>query len=602
MSRRDPTSPSGSISVDLEPEPRRPPRTIPPPPPPPRESARPQSSALPSVPRRLGRYEIALELAAGGFGTVHLARVVGLGEYARFVALKLIHPHLARNEQFVTMFFDEARVAASIHHPNVCAATDFGEVDGVLYLAMEFLVGEPLTRVMRELARAEQAPRGAERIAFASRVLADAAEGLHAAHESLGPDGAPLGIVHRDVSPPNLFLRYDGSVMVMDFGVAKAAGQMHVTAEGMAKGHVSYFAPEQLTRRMCDRRADVWSLGVVLWEMLTGQRLFARESIESTLFAIARDDVPPPSAVAPDLPPLVDVVVGKALAKDPDDRYQTAREMGDALLYLAYESKVPMGPGRMSELMERLFPGGLEEKQALIERARTLLGPARRDETPLRTIRRISSRPPPSASEPSALEPPRVPTVPTVPTLDAGGSGAGPAVTRSTVRWHPAAIAAAAAIAGVAIGVTSVGDCGAQGAPAGQASGVAATSPRVTSLERSGGRELVREAQASAAPAVTDDLAVADAGADARVELAEDVPAASPQTTGLVNVVTRGGWADVRYGNRSYGPTPVRIRLPAGRRRLTLVPGGRGAGRHVDVEVDPSEPVRVVVPLSRDAP
>ena len=598
MSRRDPTSVPGSISVDLEPEPQGRPRTIPPPPPPPGGTDTPPATALPSAPRRLGRYEIALELAAGGFGTVHLARVVGLGDYARFVALKLIHPHLARNEQFVTMFFDEARVAASIHHPNVCSATDFGEVDGTLYLAMEFLVGEPLTRVLRELAAAEEAPRGWERIAFSSRVLADAAEGLHAAHESLGPDGAPLGIVHRDVSPPNLFLRYDGSVMVMDFGVAKAAGQMHVTAEGMAKGHVSYFAPEQLTRRMCDRRADVWSLGVVMWEMLTGQRLFARESIESTLFAIARDEVPPPSAIVPELPALVDVVVGKALKKDPDERYQTAREFGDALLYLAYESKVPMGPARVSDLMGRLFPGGLEEKQALIERARALLGPARRDETPIRTIKRISSRPPPVESESAVPPPGRVPSV--LPPRHEPTTAA-PPTERSRLRRHPAAVAATAAIAGIAIGIAAVGDCGGERATP-VAADSTATSPNGARDER--GRE--PDDPSEHAPVVAsaiEGLAITDAGAaDAAARLSETVPAASPQTTGFVNVVTRGGWADVRYGGRSYGPTPVRIRLPAGRRRLTLVPGSGGASRHVDVDVDPTEPVRVVVPLTNDAP
>jgi serine/threonine-protein kinase len=585
----DSASPPASISIDLADSPKRDaPRAIPPPPPAPGTASAPNHGTR-ALPRRLGRYELALELASGGFGTVHLARVVGLGDYARFAALKLIHPHLARDEGFVTMFFDEARVAASIHHPNVCSATDFGEVNGILYLAMDFLVGEPLTRVLQQLVRRDEAPRDWEKIAFAARILADAAEGLHAAHESVGTDGGPLGIVHRDVSPPNLFVRYDGGVQVMDFGVAKAAGQMHVTAEGMAKGHVAYFSPEQLTRRSCDRRADVWSLGVVLWEMVTGQRLFARDSIESTLFAIARDDAPPPSAVVSGVPPLVDVVVGRALRKDPDERYQTAREMGDALLYLGYESKVPMGAARVSEIMERLFPGGLEEKQVLIERARALLGPARRDETPLRTIKRISSRPPPAGGSSAAFPPPAalpraLPPPPPAPR---------PSAPAPSSRWRAAGIATVAAVAGLALGVVAVTEDGLSTVEENEAPTTPAAP--VTAPERPPAPDLAA-ATAAAGPVPRDELALPDAGTTA-ADPAEPVPAAGPQTTGFVNVVTRGGWADVRYAGRSYGPTPVRIRLPTGRRRLTLLPGGRGPRRHVEIDVDATEVVRVVVPL-----
>lgn len=299
--------------------------------------------------------------------TVFLARTVeGMGVH-RFVALKRIHAHLVAEPGFVEMFLDEGNVLSRIVHPNVCTVYDFGEEDGQYYIAMEYLMGEPLSRVAKAMKTHECGLDASRELALVTRIVADACEGLHAAHELRNANGRPLGVVHRDVSPQNLFLTYDGSVKVVDFGLVRTDQALHRTRTGIVKGKFAYLAPEALAKRPIDRRADIWALGVVLWELLTGDRLFWRSTEMDTLMAVTAGDIPPPSSVRPEIPPALDSIVARALARDPDERFATARELGQELLRFSHRCPEPIGLPDLADFMDRLFPNGRIRKQELLE-------------------------------------------------------------------------------------------------------------------------------------------------------------------------------------------------------------------------------------------
>ncbi len=270
----------------------------------------------------LGRYELLAPIASGGMARVWAARLRGHAGFSKIVALKTILSEHASDPEFRAMFLDEARIAAKVHHPNVCETFDLVSEDDVLSLAMEWVDGVALQRVYRKTPIAER---------IAARIIADACAGLHAAHEALADDGAPLGIVHRDVSPQNLLLGADGVVKVTDFGVAKALGKTHATATGQVKGKLAYMAPEQLSANV-DRRSDVWSLGAVLYEITTGKKPFDGETdaqIARALLLGAR--LAPPSEIAPGYPKELEAIVLRALSYERKDRYQTAEAMRVAL-------------------------------------------------------------------------------------------------------------------------------------------------------------------------------------------------------------------------------------------------------------------------------
>ena len=320
---------------------------------------------------RFGPFVLCYELASGGMGAVFLAKAEGPRGFEKLVALKRIHPHLARDPRFSAMFLDEARIAARIHHPNVCGVHEFGEVDGTYYLTMPYLVGEPLHRVLREAARSNlSSALQAERPWMAARMVVDACEGLHAAHELRDETGQLLEVVHRDVSPQNLFVGYDGSTRVLDFGVASARHRHYQTSTGEVKGKFAYLAPEQLEGHVADRRVDVWALGVVLWEGIAGRRLFARENMAASVRAVSHDAIPPLSDFVA-IPPELQRVVDRALMRDRNARYATAREMGRDLLAVLARHRV-IGPADVGEWLEGLFPHGRVEGERLVEESRVL--------------------------------------------------------------------------------------------------------------------------------------------------------------------------------------------------------------------------------------
>ncbi|HQF25263.1 MAG TPA: protein kinase [Polyangiaceae bacterium] len=308
----------------------------------------------------LGRYRVVDEIGVGGMASVHLARMDGAGGFQKWVAIKRIHPHLIEDEQFIHMFLDEARIAARISHPNVAQVFDLGVHENTYWIAMEYLHGEPL----REVMRFNEEKALATNPDLAARIIADAAEGLHAAHELRGKDGEPLNLVHRDVSPHNLFLTYEGMVKVVDFGIAKVSGRLSSTRAGTLKGKLAYMSPEQVRGSAIDRRTDIFALGVVLWEMTTGQRLFRMDSDLETLEKVQSCIVPPPSNVRPDFPVELESVIMQALHKRREQRFQTARELSRALQQYLMRSGQFVGPEEVSAYVTGIFGDRIRKREA----------------------------------------------------------------------------------------------------------------------------------------------------------------------------------------------------------------------------------------------
>jgi eukaryotic-like serine/threonine-protein kinase len=278
----------------------------------------------------LGRYELLLPVAQGGMATVWAARMKGTRGFSKVVAIKTMLPTLSCDPRFEKMFLSEAELASRIKHPNVCEILDLGEQNGVLYLAMEWIDGESLVTLLGDC------ERSGRRVPFAAAACigAHAARGLHAAHELKDEGGALVGVVHRDVSPHNILVTYDGIVKIVDFGVAKAVARSdhQTTNAGHLKGKVLFMAPEQAFCDEVDRRTDIFALGIVLYQLTTGSHPFRADNELATLARITcPDPVPAPTSLVPDYPPELAAVVMKALAKDRDQRFDSMRDLADAL-------------------------------------------------------------------------------------------------------------------------------------------------------------------------------------------------------------------------------------------------------------------------------
>lgn len=274
-------------------------------------------------PERVGPYAICGEIGSGGMASVHVGQLRSTSGFTRTVAIKRMHAELARSPEFVAMFFQEARLVGRIQHPNVVAALDCVAIDNDAMLVMEYIHGVSLNHLMRQPV---QMP-----LAIASAILVGAALGLHAAHEAVDENGNNLRIVHRDVSPQNILVGVDGIARVLDFGIAKAAKCVQHTRTGEVRGKVSYMAPEQLLGNRVDREADVYSLGVIMWELLTGQRLFPGKGPGQMLMRMANGPVSSPRRINPKLTPHVEAIVLKALARTPETRYRSALQFAEAL-------------------------------------------------------------------------------------------------------------------------------------------------------------------------------------------------------------------------------------------------------------------------------
>jgi serine/threonine protein kinase len=299
--------------------------------------------------RIVGRYALYGVLASGGMATVHFGRLIGPVGFSRTVAIKRLHPQFAADPEFVAMFLDEARLAARIRHPNVVPTLDVVATSGELFLVMEYVPGESMARLVRAAkSRASIIPPS-----ITVAIMVGVLHGLHAAHEAKNEQGSPLGIVHRDVSPQNVLVGADGQARVLDFGVAKAAGRVQTTREGQLKGKLAYMAPEQLRGEDCSRQTDIYAAAVILWEALSGERLFKADNEGAVIAKVLEGASGPPSRVtttaldtqAKQAVERLDAIVMRGLARDSLTRFDTAKEMA-----LALERALP--PATASQVSE----------------------------------------------------------------------------------------------------------------------------------------------------------------------------------------------------------------------------------------------------------
>ncbi|HEX5064187.1 MAG TPA: protein kinase [Kofleriaceae bacterium] len=303
--------------------------------------------------QRLGRYELLRHLASGGMARVYLARATGPGGFTRHVVVKTIPDERRDDDGFIAMFLDEARLVANLHHQHIAQVFDVDRTDdGTYFLAMEYVHGE----TVRHLLQAATKRRAKLQLDVGLSIGCAAAAGLHHAHERRDHNGVPLGIVHRDVSPSNVILGYDGSVKLIDFGIAKAKVRTTNTATGFIKGKAGYMAPEQARGYEVDRRSDVFALGVLVYELTTQTRAFQADTHFETMHRTMQGQVEAPSKRVPDYPAALEDVVMTALELDPDDRFQDAESMRVAFEQIARELGLALGDAPVMRALESLFP------------------------------------------------------------------------------------------------------------------------------------------------------------------------------------------------------------------------------------------------------
>lgn len=315
---------------------------------------------------RFGDYVILKQLASGGMAQVYLARKTGQLGFTRPVAMKVILPQFSANKEFVRMFLDEARLAVCLNHNHIAQILDLGEVEGQYFIAMEFAHGMDLQQISkktRKLGRLLPLP-------YAAKIVSQVAEGLYYAHTKVDDRGQALNIVHRDVSPHNILLTFEGQAKLIDFGIAKATVTFKEEERGVLKGKFSYMSPEQIRGLPLDSRSDIFALGIVLWEVCTGASLYRESSELLTMEAILRKPVPKPRELRGDMPPDLEAVILKALAKRAVDRFQTAYEMHQALEGYLNRSGWNVGTPHLAEFMKKLFPDEHREILDILGRER----------------------------------------------------------------------------------------------------------------------------------------------------------------------------------------------------------------------------------------
>ncbi|MBZ0237515.1 MAG: serine/threonine protein kinase, partial [Deltaproteobacteria bacterium] len=277
--------------------------------------------------RQFGPYQLVKQIAVGGMAEIHLAKTRGIAGFEKFCALKMIHPNFAQDEQFIEMLIDEAKIAVQLQHVNIAQTFDLGRVGDTYYITMEFVDGADLYKILR---------RGSEHdvdfpVDVAAYVAKEMSTGLDYAHRKRDGAGQNLGIVHRDVSPQNVLVSNAGEVKLVDFGIAKATMKARQTAVGVIKGKYYYMSPEQAWGERLDHRSDIFSAGIVLYEMLTGQMLYLEEDLNKLLDMVRRANIAPVRTLRKDVPPQLERIVMHALAKKPEDRYQSAGDLASDL-------------------------------------------------------------------------------------------------------------------------------------------------------------------------------------------------------------------------------------------------------------------------------
>lgn len=506
-----------------------------------------------------GRYRLCFEVASGGMATVFLSLYEGVAGFEKVVALKTIHAHLAKEQKFLDMFLDEARIAAHIDHPFVCPVLDFGSSRESYFIAMEYVVGEPISDIWEELHHRPEVAASPALPLIIARVVADLAEGLHAAH-SMRADGELMNVVHRDVSPSNLFVTYDGTVRVVDFGIASADNKLHHTETGMVKGKFAYMSPEQLDMRGVDGRSDVFSLGAVMWELLTGKRLFKREGPMDTMKAVTSMDIVPPSKAREGIPEELDAIVLKALARDTEDRYASARDFALALERFLSAKKRSVPKAQVGDWLSDLFPGSESKKRQLIELTRKGESAMPLEDSEEFQATEMYLQPEPTKVRPRNRGRESTVQSPASERVEAPAAAAPAKAAKAASGGAMMASALFIAIAVIAAAAMYLRPWEPRQAPT--------TSPETTEIEAT------------------------EVEADAGIEAAP---------SGFVNVAAETGWAEVLVGERSLGRTPQRVELPVGTQQLTLKPYGTGEPQTLDVDVRAGRTMYLSVSLPAEA-
>ncbi len=382
------------------------------------------------IPNRLGRYRLVERIAAGGMAELYRAKLVGASGFERTVAVKCIRPEYARDEQFVWMFIDEAKIAVQLSHPHIAQVFELGREGDVYFIAQEFVHGKDL----RAIWKAERRRGGRIPLPITIYLIRSVCEALHYAHRAVSVDGERLGVVHRDISPQNILLSYEGEVKVVDFGLARAKGRLTRTAAGVVKGKLAYLAPEQAHGGSMDHRVDLFALGIVCWELITGERLFRRDSDVETIRAVREGEVPALRRFVPDVPVALERIVSRALQRDPKDRFQDAAEMLEAFEALAVSAGWMVGRREAADYLRALLPPPPRRSEPSL---RAPGAPARvADEPPTACGRPSTPRVAPVSEEPpTLLERSRPPSL----AADASGGvrdGAPPPQQASTLRME----------------------------------------------------------------------------------------------------------------------------------------------------------------------
>ncbi len=312
----------------------------------------PLASAPASLPpgARLDRYQVITRLQKGGMAELYLARQVGEGGYEKIVAVKRVLPHLAEDASFVRMFLNEARIAAGLTHGNIAQVIDFGSEGDEHYLVLEYVHGRSVLELLREAGKHGGVPLGC-----ALTIIHEVAAALHYAHETSGHDGRPLGLVHRDVSPSNVLVSYDGEVKLVDFGIAKATAHTRATQSGTIKGKLAYMAPEQVRGEAIDRRADVFSLAVVAYELCTQRRCFVAPGEFALINRVAAGRYDRPSTIRPDFPSELEAIIVRGLAVDRAERFESARALQRAIEAFAATHEHRLSKVALSDMMHGMF-------------------------------------------------------------------------------------------------------------------------------------------------------------------------------------------------------------------------------------------------------
>ncbi len=494
----------------------------------------------------LGGFTLVSKIASGGMATVYLGHKRGPNGAVQVAAIKVMLPQLVNDDEFVEMFFDEARLTSSIKHPYVCKVLDYGVEDGFHYLATEYVLGETWADLVEVL---HKTPKGrAVAPLLFSHIVAQACEGLHAVHETQDERGRHLAIVHRDISPQNIMICYDGTVRVLDFGIASAAERLHETRNGVLKGHLAYMAPEQMQIQVVDRRCDVWSLGVMLWEGVTGRRLFKRPDTRITMYAVSSGPLTPLLRDgAPEVDPSLMAVIERCVVRDPNARFATAHDMGTELASLSLGA-TNMTSVQVASWMRHLLAERFEEKRQLL---RAATDGTDEFSSFLRSGVRLAGSPVATAGSPER---------------DLGASPPSHDTRGDLATRHPylqpffrAASAVRLALhKGPApmllLGVIACGLCG----------------------------ELISSAQT--APALN--LPHAAAQSQRSSTGAKPAAGATAAPAGVLEVRASGAQVRVELEGRALGTTPLRVELAPGRHMIRLVPDGEEVATKAQVVIE----------------